>query len=234
MFAKVIIHSFPLVTPNQLADTYLHQGLRAKLVKELAKKGITDNSVLLAIEKVPRHFFFNTTFIKFAYEDKAFPIAAGQTISQPYTVAFQTQLLDLKKGEKVLEIGTGSGYQTAILVEMGAKVFTIERQKELYDKTKILLQKIGYTPNMFYGDGYKGLEAFAPFDKILVTAGAPFIPEPLKQQLKAGGRLVIPVGKGDLQEMILIERLKNSAPPEFRETQHGMFRFVPLLTEKNR
>ncbi len=205
--------------------------MRARLVKLLAEKGITDKNVLNAIGKVPRHYFFNTTFIKFSYEDKAFPIAAGQTISQPYTVAFQTQLLELKKGEKVLEIGTGSGYQTTILMETGAKVFTIERQKELFDKTKVLLPKMGYLSKMFYGDGYKGLEAFAPFDKILVTAGAPFIPEPLKQQLKVGGRLVIPVGQGELQEMILIEKITAS---EFRETQHGMFRFVPMLEEKNK
>jgi len=218
------------MTPNQLKDDAIHQGMRARLVKLLAEKGIIDKNVLAAIGKVPRHYFFNTTFIKFAYEDKAFPISAGQTISQPYTVAFQTQLLELKRGEKVLEIGTGSGYQTTILMEMGAKVFTIERQKELFDKTKILLPKIGYTPQLFYGDGYKGLEAFAPFDKILVTAGAPFIPEPLKQQLKVGGRLVIPVGKDELQEMVLIEKIPAS---EYKQTQHGMFRFVPLLTQKN-
>ena len=219
------------MTPNQLKDDAIHQGMRARLVKLLAEKGITDKNVLAAIGKVPRHYFFNTTFIKFSYEDKAFPIAAGQTISQPYTVAFQTQLLELKQGEKVLEIGTGSGYQTTILLELGAKVFTIERQKELFDKTKILLPKIGYLPKMFYGDGYKGMEAFAPFDKILVTAGAPFIPEPLKQQLKVGGRLVIPIGKSELQEMVLIEKITVS---EFRETKHGMFRFVPLLEEKNK
>jgi len=219
------------MTPNQITDTYLHKGLRSKLAKEMAEKGITDRNVLEAIEKLPRHFFLNSTFLKFAYEDKAFPIAAGQTISQPYTVAFQTQLLELKKGEKVLEIGTGSGYQTCILMEMGAKVFTIERQKELFDKTKVLLSQIGYAPKMFYGDGYVGLEAFAPFDKILVTAGAPFIPEPLKEQLKVGGRLIIPVGHGDVQEMVLVER---SSETEFCQTQHGMFRFVPLLTEKNK
>ncbi|MBI4930294.1 MAG: protein-L-isoaspartate(D-aspartate) O-methyltransferase [Bacteroidetes bacterium] len=235
------------MTPNQLTDTYLHQGLRSKLVKELREKGIKDENILHAIGKIPRHFFFNTTFIKFAYEDKAFPIAAGQTISQPYTVAFQTQLLELKKGEKVMEIGTGSGYQTAVLLEMGVKVFTIERQKELYDKTKISLPAMGYAPKFFYGDGYIGLEAFAPFDKILVTAGAPFIPEPLKQQLKTGGRLVIPVGQGDLQEMILIEK-KSPTPAlpvregekdsegafEYKQTKHGFFRFVPLLEEKNK
>lgn len=219
------------MTPNQLTDTYLHKGLRQKLVKELSEKGITDKNALQAIEKIPRHFFFNTAFIQHAYEDKAFPISAGQTISQPYTVAVQTQLLELKRGDKVLEIGTGSGYQTAVLIEMGAKVFTIERQKELYDKTKIFLPKIGYTPKMFYGDGYIGLEAYAPFDKIIVTAGAPFIPEPLKKQLKVGGRLVIPVGEGASQEMILIEKLSEH---EFRQTKHGLFRFVPMLTEKNK
>ena len=219
------------MTPNQITDTYLHKGQRSKLVKEMVEKGITDKNVLEAMGKLPRHFFFNTAFDKFAYEDKAFPIAAGQTISQPYTVAFQSQLLELKKGEKILEIGTGSGYQTCILLEMGAKIFTIERQKELFDKTKILLSQIGYAPKMFYGDGYIGLESYAPFDKILVTAGAPFIPEPLKQQLKVGGRLVIPVGQGDVQEMIMVERISEA---EFRQTQHGIFRFVPLLAEKNK
>lgn len=219
------------MTPNQLSDTYRHQGLRSRLVKVLEEKGITDKGVLQAIGKIPRHFFFNTAFTDHAYEDKAFPIAAGQTISQPYTVAFQTQLLELKKGEKVLEIGTGSGYQTAVLVELGVKVYSIERQKELYDKTKLVLPQMGYKPNLFYGDGYKGLEAYAPFDKVLVTAGAPFIPEPLKQQLKVGGKLVIPVGEGTTQEMILIEKISET---EYKQSQHGLFRFVPLLTEKNR
>ncbi|MBI3502756.1 MAG: protein-L-isoaspartate(D-aspartate) O-methyltransferase [Bacteroidetes bacterium] len=214
-----------------MKDEPIHQGMRARLVKLLAEKGITDINLLNAIGKVPRHFFFNTTFIQHAYEDKAFPIAAGQTISQPYTVAVQTQLLEIKSGEKVLEIGTGSGYQTCVLLEMGAKVFTIERQKELFDKTKIILARMGYVPKMFYGDGYKGMEAFAPFDKVLVTAGAPYIPEPLKEQLKVGGRLVIPVGKGDMQKMVLIEKISAS---EYKETEHGYFRFVPMLTEKNK
>lgn len=218
------------VSPNQMKDEPIHQGLRARLVKLLAEKSITDENVLHAIGKVPRHFFFNTTFLKHAYEDKAFPIAAGQTISQPYTVAFQTQLLQVKRGEKVLEIGTGSGYQTCVLLEMGAKVFTIERQKELYDKTKLILSRMGYAPKMFFGDGYKGQPAYAPFDKVLVTAGAPFIPEPLKEQLRVGGRLVIPVGQGGLQEMQLIEKLSAT---EFRESKHGFFRFVPMLEEKN-
>ncbi len=219
------------VSPSQLKDEPLHQGLRERLVKELSGKGITDRNVLNAIGKVKRHFFFNTTFIKFAYEDKAFPIEAGQTISQPFTVAMQTQLLQIKPGDKVLEIGTGSGYQTCILLETGAKVFTIERQKELYDKTKVLLPKVGYSPKMFYGDGYVGLEGFAPFDKIIVTAGAPFIPEPLKQQLKVGGRMVIPVGEGSTQEMFLIEKISDT---EFRQTEHGAFKFVPMLTQKNK
>lgn len=218
------------MTPNQLTDTYLHQGLRAKLVKTLQDKGIRQPEVLQAIGKIPRHFFFNTSFIKFAYEDQAFPIAAGQTISQPYTVAFQTQLLELKKGEKVLEIGTGSGYQTAVLMEMGVKVYSIERQKELYDKTKFMLPSMGYKPNLFYGDGYKGLEAYAPFDKILITCGAPFIPDALMKQLKVGGRMVIPLGEGNDQVMTLI--VKNSET-EFSKSEHGTFRFVPMLADKN-
>ena len=216
---------------SQLKDEPIHQGLRERLVKELSGKGITDKNVLNAIGKVKRHIFFNTTFMKFAYEDKAFPIAAGQTISQPFTVGMQTQLLQIKPGDKVLEIGTGSGYQTCVLLETGAKVYTIERQKELYDKTKMLLPQIGYSPKMFYGDGYIGLESYAPFDKIIVTAGAPYIPEPLKQQLKVGGRLVIPVGEGDTQEMFLIEKISDT---EYSQTKHGMFRFVPMLTEKNK
>lgn len=219
------------ISPSQLKDDPIHQGLRERLVKELSGKGITDKNVLNAIGKVKRHVFFNTTFIKFAYEDKAFPIAAGQTISQPFTVAKQTQLLEIKPGDKVLEIGTGSGYQTCVLLEVGARVYTIERQKELYDKTKALLPQMGYSPKMFYGDGYIGLEAYAPFDKVIVTAGAPFIPEPLKQQLKVGGKLVIPVGEGDSQEMILIDKVSST---EYQESRHGTFRFVPMLTEKNR
>jgi protein-L-isoaspartate(D-aspartate) O-methyltransferase len=219
------------ISPSQLKDEPIHQGLRERLVKELSTKGIADKNVLSAIGKVKRHVFFNTTFIKFAYEDKAFPIAAGQTISQPFTVAMQTQLLQIRPEEKVLEIGTGSGYQTCVLLEMGAKVYTIERQKELYDKTKMLLPQTGYFPKFFYGDGYIGLESYAPFDKIIVTAGAPYIPEPLKQQLKYGGKLVIPVGDGDTQEMFLIEKISDI---EYRQTKHGMFRFVPMLAEKNK
>lgn len=219
------------ISPSQLNDEPIHQGSRERLVKTLAGKGITDRNVLNAIGKVKRHVFFNTTFRKDAYEDKAFPIAAGQTISQPYTVAMQTQLLEVKPGDKVLEIGTGSGYQTCVLLEIGAKVFTIERQKELYDLTKKLLPQMGYSPRMFYGDGYIGLESYAPFDKVIVTAGAPYIPEPLKQQLKVGGKLVIPVGEGDTQEMILIDKISES---EYRESRHGMFRFVPMLSAKTK
>lgn len=211
-----------------MQDDYRHKGLRKRLVNELKAKGITDAEVLAAIEKVPRHFFFDKAFLEHAYEDKAFPIAADQTISQPYTVAFQTSLLELKKGEKVLEIGTGSGYQTCILTEMGAKVFSIERQKILYDNAREFLPKVNCNAKLFYGDGYKGLPAFAPFDKILVTAGAPDIPEELLKQLKIDGILVIPVGT----EVQTMTRVKKLAESEFDVTHHGKFRFVPLLGNK--
>jgi len=211
-------------------DSYRHKGLRKLLVKEIQEKGIVDANVLNAIEAVPRHLFIvDDAFLEFAYKDKAFPIGAGQTISQPYTVAFQTQLLDLKRGEKVLEIGTGSGYQTSVLLEMGAKVFTIERQKSLYDKTKMLLPELGYQPKFFYGDGYKGLPLFAPFDKVLVTAGAPFIPEPLMEQLKIGGKLVIPVGENGIQVMTRITKMTEN---KYEKEEFGKFQFVPLLNEK--
>ncbi len=203
--------------------------MRKKLVELVASKGITDKNVLRAIETIPRHFFMDNAFLRFAYDDKAFPIGAGQTISQPFTVAFQTQLLELKKGEKVLEIGTGSGYQCAVLCECGAKVYSVERQKLLYDKTKQMLPQMGYQPNLFYGDGYKGLPAFAPFDKIIVTCGATFIPEALIQQLKPGGRLVIPVGEGDVQTMTLI--IKKPDGETVTET-FGQFKFVPMLGER--
>lgn len=209
-------------------DTYRHKGLRKKLALLLKEKGIENAEVLKAIETVPRHLFLNSSFIERAYEDIAFPIGAGQTISRPHTVAFQTELLQLKKGEKVLEIGTGSGYQTSILLEMGAKVFSIERQKELYDKTKNFLPSIGYTTKFFYGDGYKGLPIFAPFDKIIITAGAPIIPDALLSQLKVGGRLVIPVGD-KVQIMTLIEKV---ADKKFEKTEFGEFKFVPLLEDK--
>ena len=191
----------------QPVDSYRHQGLRKLLVQNIRLKGITDEQVLNALEKVPRHFFFDSSFLEYAYEDKPFPIGAGQTISQPYTVAFQTELLQIRKNDKVLEIGTGSGYQACILAEMGAKVFTIERQKTLFDKTSKYLHVVGYpTIKTFFGDGYKGLPTFAPFDKVIVTAAAPYIPDALLEQLKPGGILVIPVGANDVQTMTTVQK----------------------------
>lgn len=210
-------------------DTFKHKGLRKKLVESLRIKGIKDESVLASIDKIPRHLFLDSSFLEFAYQDKPFPIGEGQTISQPYTVAFQTELLQIKKGMKVLEIGTGSGYQACVLVELGSKVFTVERIKNLYQKTKNFLPSIGYNPRMFYGDGYKGLPAFAPFDRVMVTAGAPFVPEALVDQLKPGGRMVIPVGNGDVQNMTLIEKDQNGT---ISTTQCGTFSFVPLLNQR--
>ncbi len=207
-------------------DTLLHQGLRRKLVDGLKIKGIRDEGVLRAIGNVQRHLFMESGFLNFAYKDQAFPIGAGQTISQPYTVAFQSQLLHVEKNDKVLEVGTGSGYQAAVLVEMGARVFTIERQKELYNKVHKFLPSIGYKPACFFGDGYKGLPSFAPFDKIIVTAGAPSIPADLKTQLKVGGRMVIPVGDSNKQEMFVVTR---QAEDEFKTEKHGRFMFVPML-----
>ncbi len=211
-----------------MEDNYKHKGIRKQLVALLQTKGIKSAAVLAAIEAIPRHLFLDSSFLEFAYQDKAFPIGEGQTISQPYTVAFQTELLDVKKGEKVLEVGTGSGYQTAVLCYLGAKVFTIERQKNLFDKTKDFLPKIGYSAKFFYGDGYKGIPPFAPYDKILVTAGAPIIPNALLAQLKDGGKLVIPVGEGKVQEMYSLVKNKNN----FEQTNHGSFKFVPLLEQR--
>lgn len=213
-----------------MKDTAKHQGLRNQLVKILEEKGIIDTKVLAAIKKIPRHLFLDSGFEDFAYQDKAFPIGAGQTISQPYTVAFQTQLLEVKKDDKILEIGTGSGYQTAVLVTMGAKVYSIERQNELFKATSALLPKLGIRPkHLSFGDGYKGLPNYAPFDSIIVTAGAPIIPKPLMAQLKIGGRLVIPVGDKE-QVMTLLIR-KNAT--QFEKHEFGDFRFVPLLEDKN-
>ena len=200
--------------------------MRRNLVDLIRKKGIRDEDVLRAIDSVPRHLFMDSSFLEFAYNDKPFPIGAGQTISQPYTVAVQTELLKIKKGDKVLEVGTGSGYQACVLIELGAKVYTIERQKSLYLRTKTLLPELGYHPVlMTYGDGYKGLPVHAPFDKIIVTAGAPAIPEDLKNQLRIGGYMVIPVGS-DVQVMMRIIR---SDATSYIEEEHGTFRFVPLL-----
>lgn len=213
-----------------MKDTAKHQGLRNQLAAVLGQKGITDKNVLEAIKKVPRHLFLNSSFEDYAYQDKAFPIGAGQTISQPYTVAFQSQLLEVQKDHKVLEIGTGSGYQTAVLCAMGAKVYSVERQNELFKTTSLLLPKLGIRPkHLSFGDGYKGLPNYGPFDSIIVTAGAPLIPKPLMSQLKVGGRLVIPVGE-DPQIMTLLVR-KNET--QFEKHEFGEFRFVPLLEDKN-
>lgn len=219
-----------------MKDTNKHKGLRNQLAKLLEEKGITDKNVLQAIKEIPRHLFLNSSFEDFAYQDKAFPIGAGQTISQPYTVAFQSQLLQVKKGDKVLEIGTGSGYQTAVLCLLGAKVYSVERQKELFNITLHLLPqiaqiaKLGISPkHLSFGDGYKGLPNHAPFDSIIVTAGAPIIPKPLMAQLKIGGRLVIPVGDKD-QIMTMLIR-KNET--QFEKHESGDFKFVPLLENKN-
>ncbi|NNT72932.1 protein-L-isoaspartate(D-aspartate) O-methyltransferase [Flavobacterium sp. IMCC34852] len=213
-----------------MKDTNKHQGLRNQLAKQLEEKGITDKNVLEAIKRIPRHLFLDSGFEDFAYQDKAFPIAAGQTISQPFTVAFQTQLLQVKKDDKILEIGTGSGYQTAVLVALGAKVYSVERQNELFKITSALLPKMGIRPkHLSFGDGYKGLPNYAPFDSIIVTAGAPIIPKPLMAQLKIGGRLVIPLGEGE-QIMTMLIR-KNET--QFEKHEFGEFRFVPLLEDKN-
>ena len=214
-----------------MKDSPKHKGLRNQLVTTVRSKGIIDENVLDALAKIPRHLFMDSGFIDFAYQDKAFPIAASQTISQPYTVAFQTELLQIQKGDKVLEIGTGSGYQTAVLVEMGAEVYSIERQKELYDTTRSFLPKVGYVAKKLkFGDGYKGWSEYAPFDKIIVTAGAPFVPAPLLAQLKMGGRLVIPVGD-DVQVMTLFVR---KGEKEFEKHEFGDFRFVPMLKESQK
>ncbi len=213
-----------------MKDTAKHQGLRRQLVKVLEGKGITDENVLKAIARVPRHLFIDSSFEAHAYEDKAFPILAEQTISQPYTVAFQTQVLDVKPNEKVLEIGTGSGYQTAVLLELKAEVYSIERQLKLFKKTSTFLPKIGYRPKkIIFGDGYKGLPEKAPFDKIIVTAGAPYVPKALLAQLQIGGKLLIPVGE-EQQIMTLFIR---KSEKEFEKHELGDFKFVPMLKNKN-
>ena len=212
-----------------MKDTSKHQGLRNQLASILKKKGITNEQVLTAIKIIPRHLFIDSSFSDHAYQDKAFPIAAEQTISQPYTVAFQSQTLAVNRGDVVLEIGTGSGYQTAVLIELGAEVYTIERQHELFKKTSLFLPKLGYKPKKFiFGDGYKGFKEKAPFDKIIVTAGAPFVPKPLLAQLKVGGMLLIPVGEKK-QIMTMFYR---KTPKEFEKKELGDFAFVPMLQKK--
>ncbi len=210
-------------------DSFKHKGLRKKLIQTIKSKGINNKNVLSAIGKVPRHLFMDSGFIDHAYQDKAFPIGADQTISQPFTVAFQTELLEINKGDKVLEVGTGSGYQAAVLCELGANVFSIERQGELYKKVVNFLPSINYYPKkIIYGDGYKGLKEEAPFDSIIVTAGAPFVPKTLLNQLKIGGRLVIPIGE-NIQVMTLYIRVSEK---KFNMKEYGEFQFVPLLKEK--
>lgn len=212
-----------------MEDSFLHKGLRKKLVDEIRKKGIEDEVVLQSMDRVPRHCFMDSSFVNFAYKDQAFPIAAGQTISQPYTVAFQTELLQVKKMDKILEVGTGSGYQTAVLIEMGAKVFSIERHKELYLKAKSILDELGYRPQLFYGDGYLGLPTYGPFDKVLITAATAKVPELLLNQLKTGGRLVAPVGGSDSQTMTLVEKTGEN---KYKSSEHGYFVFVPMVKGK--
>lgn len=208
-----------------LEDNYKQRGLRNKLVKILRNKGISDERVLGAIAKVPRHVFFDNALLEHAYQDKAFPIGEGQTISQPYTVAFQSEKLEIKSGDKVLEIGTGSGYQACILMELGAKVYTIEYNQKLYERVRKALPAMGYKPYFFLGDGSKGLPAKAPYDKIIVTAGAPVVPTALTDQLSEGGILVIPVGNRDKQVMVRIVKKSNQLIKE----EFDQFAFVPLL-----
>jgi protein-L-isoaspartate(D-aspartate) O-methyltransferase len=212
-------------------DTYRHKGLRKQLVELIRKKGITDERVLQAILEIPRHYFIDSAFDQIAYEDRAFPIAEGQTISQPYTVAYQTQLLEVKPHDKILEVGTGSAYQACVLAVMGGQVYSIERQKQLYDLNK----QFAYLRNFpsiryFYGDGYQGLPTYAPFDKIIVTAAAPAVPEKLLEQLKPGGKMVIPVGEGRVQQML---RIQKDATGQLHEEIFDDFSFVPMLQGKN-
>lgn len=209
-----------------MEDNYRHKGMRKKLIAELEKKGIKNQAILDAFNRVPRHFFLDTSFANQAYTDIAFQIGAGQTISQPYTVAFQTQLLEVKKGNKILEIGTGSGFQTAILCALEAKVFSIERHKSLHLKAKAICNELGFSPKLFFGDGYVGKPTYGPYDGILVTCGAPYIPEELKNQLKIGGKLVIPVGEGEKQVMI---RLTKFEKDKWETEEFGNFSFVPML-----
>lgn len=228
IFTKNIL-LYLLIT--RMEDSFRHKGLRKKLVDEIRGKGITSEDVLRAINTVPRHLFMESGFLNFSYKDSAFPIGASQTISQPYTVAFQTQLLELKPREKVLEIGTGSGYQTAVLLEMGANVYTIERQHELFVKSRALLERLGYSPHIFFGDGYVGKPTYGPYNKIIITAGATKIPQKLIEQLAIGGRMVVPVGDGNGQDMVVVEKITET---DTRVTNHGRFIFVPMLKGTNK
>ncbi len=212
-----------------MVDTLRHKGMRARLIEKIRNKGISDERVLQAMLNIPRHFFMPKGFDERAYQDNAFPIGAEQTISQPFTVAFQTMLLDVQPKEKVLEIGTGSGYQSAVLLEMGAKVFTIERHKVLYLSAQKRLTQLGYAPYCFFGDGFLGMPTYGPFDKIIITAGAPHIPQALKEQLKMGGTIVIPVNGGKAQKMIAGIKVSET---EFEYTDFGNFAFVPMLKGK--
>lgn len=214
----------------EFQDSYKHRGLRQQLINSLQMKGITDERVLEAMRKVPRHWFMDSSFLEYAYQDKAFPIGSGQTISQPYTVAFMTQLLQVEPEMKVLEIGTGSGYQAAILYHLGAKVYTIERQYKLYKKATELFDKLNYKINVYYRDGYEGLPPFAPFDRIIITAAVPVVPTALKKQLAINGILVAPVGESGYQTMT---RLIKKSEEEFETELHGGFVFVPMLPGKS-
>ncbi len=209
-----------------MTDTFEAKGKRKKLVAELRRKGIADEEVLKAIDTVPRHLFMDPAFLNHAYTDKAFPITSGQTISQPYTVAVQTSLLRVKRRDKILEIGTGSGYQAAVLAAMGARVYTIERFRELFIKSQRIISTLGYTADFFYGDGYEGKPQYGPYDGIIITAATPVVPDALLQQLKTGGRLVVPLGSSDSQIMTVVER---TGPDSFEYSEHGHFSFVPML-----
>ena len=225
VFKKVFLKSMAY----KFVDNYRERGARKKLVEHLKSRGIADENVLNAIGKIPRHFFFDETFWNQAYKDIAFPIGGGQTISQPYTVAYQTELLHIKKGDKVLEIGTGSGYQTCVLMEVGAQVFTIERQESIYNHTIKVLPGMGYNANFYFGDGSIGRVESAPYDKIIVTAGAPFVPEILLKQLKIGGILVIPVGSEHSQVMVTVIRVSEN---DYEKIELDTFRFVPLVGDQ--
>ena len=214
-----------------MQDTFKHEGMRKMLISELREKGIDDERILNAFDKVPRHFFLDNAFAQQAYSNMAFQIGSGQTISHPYTVAFQTLLLDIQKGEKILEIGSGSGFQTCILCELGAKVFSIERHKSLHLKAKSILRHLNYNARLSFGDGYKGLPTFAPFDKMIITCGAPDIPMELINQLKIGGVMIIPIGEGAEQ---LMKKITKTSETEYEVEDFGVFKFVPMLEDKVR